>query len=45
MCDDFPLASMFAHVRMLQIADGPCEVHRRTVARRELAAQAALRAT
>ena len=40
LCEDFPLASMYAHVRLLQLADGPDEVHRRTVARRELKAQA-----
>jgi len=35
--DDFGLAEMWAHVRILRLADGPDEVHRRTVARRELA--------
>jgi acyl-CoA dehydrogenase len=40
LCEDFPLASMYAHVRLLQLADGPDEVHRRTVAVRELRAQA-----
>jgi acyl-CoA dehydrogenase len=34
--DDFPLASMYAHIRTLRLADGPDEVHKRTVARREL---------
>ncbi len=34
--DDFPLAAMYAHARTLQIADGPDEVHKRSVARREL---------
>ncbi|HVA61337.1 MAG TPA: acyl-CoA dehydrogenase family protein [Mycobacteriales bacterium] len=34
--DDFPLASMWAHARTLRIADGPDEVHVRTVARREI---------
>jgi acyl-CoA dehydrogenase len=33
---DFPLASLYAHARTLQIADGPDEVHKRSVARREL---------
>jgi acyl-CoA dehydrogenase len=35
--DDFGLSSMWAHTRILQIADGPDEVHRRSIARRELA--------
>ncbi len=34
--DDFPLAAMYAGLRTLRLADGPDEVHRRTVARREL---------
>jgi acyl-CoA dehydrogenase len=34
---DTPLASLYAHARTLRIADGPDEVHRRTLARRELA--------
>jgi acyl-CoA dehydrogenase len=34
--DDFPLAEMWAQARTLRIADGPDEVHRRSVARREL---------
>ncbi|MGH8972015.1 MAG: acyl-CoA dehydrogenase family protein [Acidimicrobiia bacterium] len=38
VCQDFPLAEMYAHIRILRLADGPDEVHRRTVARRELAA-------
>jgi acyl-CoA dehydrogenase len=33
---DFPVASLYAHARTLQIADGPDEVHKRSVARREL---------
>ena len=32
-----PLSYMFAHTRILQIADGPDEVHNRTIARLELA--------
>jgi len=34
---DTPLASLYSHARTLQIADGPDEVHRRSVARQELA--------
>jgi acyl-CoA dehydrogenase len=34
---DTPLANLYTHARTLQIADGPDEVHRRSVARRELA--------
>jgi acyl-CoA dehydrogenase len=34
--DDFPLASLYAHARTLRIADGPDDVHLRTVARQEL---------
>ena len=33
---DFPLASMYAHMRTLRLADGPDEVHRRVIAREEL---------
>ncbi len=35
--DDFPLAWLWAHLRTLRIADGPDEIHKRTVARGELA--------
>ena len=35
--DDFPLARMWAGLRTLRFADGPDEVHRRQVARTELA--------
>ncbi len=35
--DDFPLAAMYAGIRTLRLADGPDEVHRRQVAKRELA--------
>lgn len=34
--DDFPLAALWAHMRTLRLADGPDEVHLRTVARQEL---------
>ena len=34
--DDFPLALLFAHQRTLRLADGPDEVHKRTIARTEL---------
>lgn len=33
---DFPLAQMWAAARTLRLADGPDEVHRRSLARREL---------
>ncbi|GAA4888000.1 acyl-CoA dehydrogenase family protein [Saccharopolyspora cebuensis] len=33
---DSPLASLYAHARTLHIVDGPDEVHRRSLARREL---------
>ena len=36
MCDDFPLARMYAGLRALRFADGPDEVHRRQLARQEL---------
>ena len=31
-----PLAAMYAHVRTLRLADGPDEVHKMTIARREI---------
>jgi acyl-CoA dehydrogenase len=34
--DDFPLAWLYAHVRSLRLADGPDEVHKMVIARREL---------
>jgi acyl-CoA dehydrogenase len=36
MSDDFPLAWMYAHLRTLRLADGPDEIHKRTIARQEL---------
>src|ERR1700736_6339204 len=32
----FPLAQMYAHMRSLRLADGPDEVHKMTIARREI---------
>ena len=40
MCDDTPLAHMYAWTRAMRIFDGPDEVHRRQIARWELAALA-----
>ena len=34
--DDFSLAMAYAHIRTLRLADGPDEVHKRAIARREL---------
>jgi len=34
--NDFPLAAMYAGLRTLRLADGPDEVHRMQLARREL---------
>jgi acyl-CoA dehydrogenase len=36
MSDDLPLASMWRYSRMLRVADGPDEVHKMVIARREL---------
>jgi acyl-CoA dehydrogenase len=36
MSDDTPLAAMWRYSRMLRIADGPDEVHKMVIARREL---------
>ena len=33
--DDFPLALWYANMRTLRLADGPDEVHKMTIARRE----------
>jgi len=35
--DDFGLAHMYAHIRTLRLADGPDEVHNRSIARLEFA--------
>ena len=37
--DDFPLAALYAHARVLRLADGPDEVHRGVIAKLELRAQ------
>jgi acyl-CoA dehydrogenase len=34
--NDFPLATMYAHLRTLRLADGPDEVHKRSIARQEI---------
>ena len=36
VCQDFPLAHQWARARILRLADGPDEVHRDQIARREL---------
>lgn len=36
VCDDTPLPAMYAGIRTLRLADGPDEVHRMVIARREL---------
>jgi acyl-CoA dehydrogenase len=36
LSDDWPLAESYAHLRTLRLADGPDEVHKMTIARREL---------
>jgi len=36
MSDDTPLALMWRQGRMLRLADGPDEVHKMVIARREL---------
>jgi acyl-CoA dehydrogenase len=36
VCQDFPLARMYAGIRSLRLADGPDEVHKMTIARHEL---------
>ena len=39
--DDFSLAALYAHARVLRLADGPDEVHRGLIAKLELKAQLA----
>ena len=41
VCQDFPLAYMYAHQRGLRFADGPDEVHRNAIAKIELGRHAA----
>jgi len=36
VCDDFPMALMWAHSRTIRLADGPDEVHREAIAKLEL---------
>jgi acyl-CoA dehydrogenase len=36
VCQDTPLASMWAHARTLRLADGPDEVHLRSIARQAI---------
>jgi len=43
LSQDFPLASSFAGIRTLRFADGPDEVHKNSLAKTELARQAARR--
>ncbi|GAA4476862.1 acyl-CoA dehydrogenase [Rhodococcus olei] len=43
LSQDTPLAMLYAHARFLQIADGPDQVHRRSLARAEFAAAPVLR--
>jgi len=42
VCDDTPLASMYANARTIRFADGPDEVHRNQIAKLELAQYMAL---
>ena len=39
VCQDTPLAALYAGVRTLRLADGPDEVHMRAVARMECRSQ------
>ncbi len=40
LSEDFPLTGLYAYARMLRLADGPDEVHRASIAKHELMAQA-----
>src|SRR5258706_2085548 len=40
VCEDFPLANMYAKARTLRLADGPDEVHRNQIGKLELARHA-----
>jgi alkylation response protein AidB-like acyl-CoA dehydrogenase len=42
LSDDFPLTALFAHARVLRLADGPDEVHRAVIAKREFKRQLGL---
>jgi acyl-CoA dehydrogenase len=42
---DWPLADMYTHARTLHLVDGPDEVHKQQIARRELRQYESLRAT
>ncbi len=42
VCNDFPLAALWAHNRTLRLADGPDEVHRNAIAKLELAKHMAI---
>jgi acyl-CoA dehydrogenase len=42
VCDDFQLASTYARIRTLRIVDGPDEVHRKHIAKLELASRGAV---
>lgn len=44
LCEDFPLARLYAETRIVRIADGPDEVHVRGVARAEVRNRATRRA-
>jgi acyl-CoA dehydrogenase len=42
VCQDFGLSSMYAHARVLRLADGPDEVHRNQIAKIELGEQTSI---